>query len=213
MTIDYLLNYWKTNRIVTEKRVLEAFKKIDRRLFVPQHLWHVAYQDTPLPLLKGQTISQPTTVAIMTQALRLKPGMKVFEVGAGSGYQAALIGYIVGDNGKVITLEYFPELADMAKRNLIKAGIKNVKVITGDGSLGYPKEAPYDRIILTCAAPDFPPPFIKQLKENGIILAPLGNHRFSQQLIRATKRKGKLIREALGSFVFVPLRGKHGFKE
>ncbi len=208
-TRENLIEYWKRSGTVKDAKVLGAFAAIDRRLFVPQHLRHEAYMDIPLPLVSGQTISQPTTVAIMTQALRLKLGMKVLEIGAGSGYQAAIIAHIVGKKGKVISIEFLPELVEMAKRNLKRAGIKNVEVIEGDGGLGYPKEAPYDRIIMTCAAQDFPPPLIEQLKDGGIILGPLGGS-WHQELVRGTKRGNKLARENLGGFVFVPLRGRYG---
>ena len=146
----------------------------------------------------------------MTQALEPKPGQKILEIGSGSGWQSAVLSFIVGSKGKVITIEYVKELAELAKKNLKKLNIKNVLVIHGDGSKGYKKEAPFDRIILTSAAPDFPKPLINQLKEGGIILGPLGS-RFEQKMVKSRKIKGGLNRENLGSFIFVPMRGRYGY--
>jgi len=163
-----------------------------------------------LPIGYEQTISQPTTVLIMTEALELKKGQKVLEVGAGSGYQAALIGNLVGAKGKVITTEIIPELAKFAKANLKKAKIKNAFVVEYDGSQGYGKEAPYDRIIVTAACPEIPKPLVDQLKEGGIIIAPVGSF-LGQKMVKGTKRKGGLETYSLGDFVFVPLKGKYGY--
>jgi len=204
-----LLDYWVREGIIKNSEVLEAFKSIDRVLFVPDRLREEAYLDVPLPIPEGQTISQPTTVAIMTESLMLGKGMKILEVGAGTGYQAAIIGKIIGPKGRVLTIEYDSELARLARENLSKTPVSNVEVIVGDGGLGFPQEAPYDRIILTCAAADFPPPLLDQLKPNGIILAPLGS-KFQQWLIRGIKGKSGIVRENLGGFLFVPLRGRYG---
>ena len=195
--------------IIQSSAVLEAFKSIDRAWFVPEGLREEAYFDVPLLIPGGQTISQPTTVAILTEALKLEYGMKILEVGAGTGYQAAIIGKIIGPKGRVFTIEYDSELAKLARENLSKTPVSNVEVMVGDGGLGYPQEAPYDRIILTCAAADFPPPLLGQLKPKGVILAPLGS-RFQQWLIRGTKTKSGIARENLGGFLFVPLRGRYG---
>ncbi|OYT41698.1 protein-L-isoaspartate O-methyltransferase [Candidatus Pacearchaeota archaeon ex4484_26] len=206
-----LINYWKKYEIIKDKKVLEAFQKVNREYFVPAHLKQEAYVDAPLPIGYGQTISQPTTIAIMTQALELRKGLefKVLEIGTGSGYQAALIAYIIG-KGKVITTEIIPELVDFAKANLRKAKIKNVEVLHVDGSLGYKKEAPYDRIIMTAASPSVPKQLITQLKEQGIFVGPVGTyHQQMLKIRRLGKRKTKI--DNLGDFVFVPLRGKKGF--
>ncbi len=207
-----LVEEWESGRSVKDKRVLDAFKQIKRELFVLPEFKPDAYVDAPLPIPGNQTISQPTTVVLMLDALMVKPGQKVLEIGAGSGYDAALLSVLVGSKGKVITTEIVPELVGFAKKNLQKAKITNVKVVHSDGSVGYAKEAPYDRIICTAGAPKIPMPLIKQLKEGGIMLIPVGPMH-AQHMIRATKVKGELIREDLGEYIFVPLTGKYGIKE
>ena len=204
-----LLEFWTKSKIITDKKLLSAFKKIPRENFIPESMKEEAYEDIPLPIGEGQTISQPTTVMLMTQALELKPGDKVLEVGAGSGYQAAIIAYIVGKKGKVITTEIIPALMEMVNKNLKKLGIKNVHIINTDGSLGYEKEAPYGRIIVTAASPAIPKPLEGQLKEGGIIVIPVGE--FEQDMVKAIKKAGKLEKTSLGAFRFVPLKGKYGF--
>ena len=207
---EQLVEHWISSGIIKDKKIIEAFRKVSRELFVAEERKEEAYGDYPLPIGKGQTISQPTTVMIMTQALELKEGDKVLEVGSGSGYQAAIIANIVGDNGRVISTEIVDELVESAKSNIKKLKLKNVEIIKHDGSKGYSKEAPYDRIIITAACPKIPNPLIKQLKEGGIIVAPVGNMN-EQEMIKGRKIKGKLIKENLGDFMFVPLKGKHGY--
>jgi len=202
-----LINYWLYSKTITDRKVINAFKKIPRENFLPKPLKEYAYEDRPLPILKQQTISQPTTIMIMTQALDLKKGQKVLEVGTGSGYQAALISELIGKNGKLYTLEIIKELVKFSKENL--KNLKNVKVIKGDGSIGYKKEAPYDKIIVTAATPKIPKQLIKQLKINGILVVPVGNI-YSQRMLKIIK-KDKLIKKDLGEFVFVPLKGRYGF--
>lgn len=205
-----LVDYWKTSGTIKDKKLLKAFESVPRDKFIRTGYKGEAYGDHPLPIGHGQTISQPTTVMIMTQALELKPGDKVLEVGAGSGYQAAIIAKMIGD-GKVITTEIISELVVFAKENLKNANIKNVDVVNWDGSKGYDKEAPYDKIIVTAACPKIPRPLIKQLKEGGIIVAPVGSLVFGQKMIKGKKIDGKLEEESLGRFVFVPLKGEFGF--
>lgn len=203
-----LIDFWITNKIVTDHNVIRAFKAVPRELFVPKAFLHEAYGDYALPIPAAQTISQPTTVMIMTQALELKPKDKVFEVGTGSGYQAAIISKIVKE---VISTELISELAIFAKNNLKAADIKNVKVLCRDGSKGYEKEAPYDKIMVTAACPQIPVELLKQLKTNGILVAPVGSV-YSQEMLKVKKgKRGKLTVKNLGDFVFVPLRGRHGF--
>jgi len=199
-----LINYWTKSGIITDKRVMEAFKKIPREEFVLKEFKDEAYSDQALPLIKGQTISQPTTVMIMTQALEVKPNHKILEIGAGSGYQTALLSFLVGKKGKVYAIERIHELVDLAKNNIKKLKIKNIKIIEGNGSKGYPKEAPFDRIIITAACKETPKALIKQLKNNGILVAPVGPA-YSQKMIKLKKKKHKLERENLGDFIFVPL--------
>lgn len=195
---------------IKDKKVLKAILKINRGLFVPAGYKKEAYGNYPLPVGKGQTISQPWTVAFMLEALELKEGDKVLEIGAGSGWNAALMGFIVGEKGKVISTEVHEELVKNARESIKKAGLKNVKVIKWDGSKGYEKGKPYSKIICTAACPEIPKPWVKQLKGGGIIVAPVGE--YTQVMVKAKKVKGKIIKEELGEFQFVPLRGRWGFK-
>lgn len=209
---EWLADYWQSTRTVTDKKVIEAFLKVPREFFVLSGFEKEAYADVPLPIHAEQTISQPTTVAIMLEALELKEGMKVLEIGAGSGYNAALIATIVGKEGKVYTMEFVKELADFAQKNLKRAGINNAVVVHGDGSKGFERRAPYDRIIVTAAAPSIPEALAKQLKEGGIIVIPVGDA-YMQHVVKARKVKGKLETQDLGEFIFVPLKGKYGLNE
>lgn len=206
-----LIDYWKKSGTITDERLLKAFQEVPRELFITKGFEEQAYVDHPLPIGHKQTISQPTTVMLMTQALELKEGQKVLEIGAGSGWQAAIIGKIVGSKGKVITTEIIPELAKFAKGNIKKAKIKNVDVINYDGSQGYKKEAPFHRIIVTAACPKIPSPLIEQLDEDGILVAPVGSLVFGQDMVKLIKTKSGMKKESLGSFVFVPLKGKYGY--
>lgn len=206
-----LIDFWKQNFNFREIE-LNAFKDINREDFILEELKDRAYEDTPLPLIRGKTISQPTTVMMMTSLLELQSGEKVFEIGAGSGYQAAIIAKIVGDKGKVITTEVVPELVQFARENLKNANIGNVSVSEEDGSKGMEKEAPFDKIIITSACKAFPKPLLEQLKPNGIIVGPVGD-RHEQEMIRGIKGKdGHLQLEFLGQFLFTPMYGKYGFE-
>jgi protein-L-isoaspartate(D-aspartate) O-methyltransferase len=198
-----LIDYWRNSNIITSKAILRAFEEINREDFVLPEYRKYAYVDEPLPTFADQTISQPTTVAIMTQALEPKPGQKILEIGSGSGYQAAILSEIVGPKGNVITIERIKDLAEFAKKNL--KAYKNVKVIYADGSEGYIKEAPYDRIIVTAAAKGIPEELFGQLKETGILLIPVGKTSFAQKLLKISKTKGKKKIKNLGNFIFVPL--------
>lgn len=206
-----LIRLWKESFGFSEAEI-DAFKEINREDFIPQSLRAEAYQDMPLPLTRGKTISQPTTVMIMTYALELQKGEKVFEVGTGSGYQAAIIAKIVGPKGKVITTEVVPELVSFARQNLKKAKIENVFVYEEDGSKGMPSEAPFDKIIITAACKEFPKPLVEQLKPNGIIVGPVGSGD-EQEMVKGVKdKKGNLELEFLGPFLFTPMYGKYGFE-
>ena len=182
--------------------IIRAFKKVKREDFVPNDLRRFAYVDEPLPIGHGQTISQPLTVAAMTEALGPENGHKVLEIGAGSGYQAAILAEIAE---KVITIERIPYLAEMAKQNL--RDYKNVFIICADGSKGWEQEAPYDRIIVTASAPSVPEPLLKQLKTGGRIVIPVGN-----EMWLIEKTAGGFIRNMLGYYAFVPLIGEHGHR-
>lgn len=208
-----LLKSWERSGLITQKAVLDAFCEVNREDFVIEKFREDAYGDFPLSIGYEQTISQPTTVVLMSQFLDLSKGDRVLEIGSGSGYSAAIISRIVGDRGFVFSTEIIGELADFAKNNLKKSGIFNVKVKHTDGSFGLPRYAPFDRVIITAAAPDIPPPITNQLKDGGILVAPVGKNRFCQKMLRATRRGKDLQIEELGSFVFVPLRGKYGFSK
>jgi protein-L-isoaspartate(D-aspartate) O-methyltransferase len=195
-----------------DEQLLIAFESVPRELFISPALRAYAYKDQPLPTLRGQSISQPTTIMMMLQALELQEGDKVFEVGAGVGYQAALISRLIGENGTLISVDVVPELVQQAQKNMTQLAIANVTIMEMDGSEGYPPEAPYDKIIITAACPAIPPPLINQLREGGIIIAPVGDLE-SQTMIKGVKTGERLAMEFLGLFTFVPMRGKHGFKE
>lgn len=196
-------------RGIRDKRVIEAMKKIPRHLFVPEEIVDDAYDDRALPIGYGQTISQPYIVALMTELLELKGEEKVLEIGTGSGYQAAVLAELAKE---VHTIERVEILAQKAKERLEKLGYKNVKVYIKDGTEGLSEEAPFDRIIITAAAPDIPLPLQEQLKEGGIIVAPVGD-RFSQYMLKGIKKEGKLERQYLIPVAFVPLVGKYGWQE
>ncbi len=203
---------------IRSEKVKKALLSVPREEFVPEAYRDMAYNDHPLPIGYGQTISAIHMVAIMTEALDPEPGDKVLEVGTGSGYQAAVLAEIVGKmdpsrRGHVYTIERIPELAEFARRNLERTGYSEyVTVIVGDGTLGYPDEAPYDRIIVTAASPDIPEPLIEQLKDGGRIVIPVGDLWF-QRLVIADKKDGELVRRYGIECVFVPLVGKYGWKE
>ncbi|MBW1971623.1 MAG: protein-L-isoaspartate(D-aspartate) O-methyltransferase [Deltaproteobacteria bacterium] len=192
-------------RGINNPRVLAAMEKVPRHLFVPKNMMKHAYEDRPLPIGHGQTISQPYIVALMTQLLDVKPGEKVLEIGTGSGYQAAVLAELTD---KVYTIEILEPLAKEAEKRLNKLGYDNVKVKVGDGFFGWKEYAPFDAIIITCAAPKVPPKLVEQLKDGGRILLPLGENLFYQNLTLVTKKNGKLKYKYLSGVVFVPMTGK-----
>lgn len=196
-------------RGVKDERVLSAMRSVPRHLFVPAAYRDVAYSDCPLPIGRGQTISQPYIVAVMTELLAVKPEDRVLEIGAGSGYQAAILARLAKT---VISIERINEVAEMARENLSRFGIGNVMIITGDGTIGYPEQAPYDAVLITAATPEVPPPLIDQLAEGGRLVAPVGS-RDLQELVRIIKKKDQAIREFFGGVVFVPLLGRYGWNE
>jgi protein-L-isoaspartate(D-aspartate) O-methyltransferase len=195
---EALLIYWRTTGIITDDAVLKVFEKVPRENFVLEKYRAEAYLDEPLPIGHGQTISQPTTVAIMTSALQPEKGQKILEIGSGSGYQAAILSELAGVKGKIYTLERIKALAEFAKRNL--KDYKNVSVLHADGTKGYEKAKPYDRIVVAAAASELPLQIFRQLKEKGIMVIPIEDH-----LFRITKVKGKPVMDDLGLFAFVPL--------
>lgn len=190
--------------------VEKAFLNIPRENFIPSALESHAYYDTPLEIGHNQTISAPHMVAIMAEAIDLKKGQKILEIGAGSGYHAAIIAEIIGEKGHVYSVERIKKLAEIAEKNLKKTNIRNVKVEVGDGSLGLSEYAPYDRIYVTCASPGIPDPLIEQLKDDGKLLIPVGK-RICQLKLLEKKPEEKIESNDLGGCAFVPLVGKHGF--
>lgn len=196
-------------RGIRDPRVLAVMGEIPRHRFVPAALVSRAYCDEPLPIGEGQTISQPYIVAEMSQALLLEGTEKVLEIGTGSGYQAAILARLARD---VVTMERLSSLQEQARAVLEELGIENVRFIAGDGSLGAPEEAPFDRIVVTAAAPDVPPPLFDQLAEGGIMVIPVGG-RWEQELLRVRKDGPAARREFLGGCRFVPLVGRCGFPD
>lgn len=196
-------------RDIRDPRVLEAMGEIPREAFVPEKYASHSYDDNPLPIGMAQTISQPYMVAFMTQALRLTGNEDVLEIGTGSGYQTAILAELVK---KVYTIERFNELGESAQAVLSNLGYENIDYYIGDGSCGWPEEKLFDRIIVTASAPELPTPLEKQLKEGGLLAAPVGGP-WSQELIVAKKKNGRLEQKTLCGCRFVKLIGKHGFKE
>ena len=204
---ERLITHLIESGVLRTPRIIEAFIKIPRHLFVREDFLSHAYDDIPLPTFRGQTISQPTTVAIMTEALNPKPGEKILEIGAGSGWQAALLAYCVGKKGKVITIDLEKTLVEFARRNLKKLKLKlNVEVIHWDGKKGYEKEAPYHKCIITAACKEIPRPVIKQVKSGGRIVAPVGDAWGQRMIVLDKISEKKFKTKDLGSFIFVPLR-------
>ncbi|MFH0949098.1 MAG: protein-L-isoaspartate(D-aspartate) O-methyltransferase [Candidatus Aenigmatarchaeota archaeon] len=195
-----------TEGFLKTPEIISAFRSVTREDFVPNELRSHAYDNCPLPIAEGQTISQPLTVAVMTEALQPRKGNKILEVGAGSGYQAAILAEIIGQKGQIITTEIIKSLAEFASENIKKCGYENVVVINEDGSVGYKKYMPYDRIIVTASAPAVPQQLVNQLKDNGRLVIPVGDEMF---LVEKTDKKFK--KTSLGYYVFVPLKGRRGW--
>jgi len=190
-------------RDVSSAAVLEAMRRVPRHEFVPEPLRHRAYDDNPLPIGHGQTISQPYIVGYMTQALALKAGDKVLEIGTGSGYQAAVLAELTPH---VYSIEIIKALGEEAAARLKRLGYKTVEVKVADGYFGWPEKGPFDAILVTCAAGSVPPPLLKQLKPGGRMCIPVGPPGLFQDLVRVTKdAQGKVRTESLMGVAFVPL--------
>lgn len=192
---------------IRDERVLHAMRTVPRERFVPQSQQDVAYYDGALPIGEGQTISQPFVVAHMTESLRLVDTDKVLEIGTGSGYQTAILSLLVRE---IYTVERLAWLSEQAQSTLKAIGYQNVFFRVGDGSLGWPQAAPFDAILVTCAAPSVPPPLIEQLADHGRLVVPVGPRGY-QDLVLVRKSGTEVIQERLSPVAFVPLIGEHGW--
>ena len=197
------------SRGIKDKKVLEAFQKVPRHNFVPKRYLDSAYGDFPLSIGEGQTISQPYMVALMTECLGLSGGETILEIGAGSGYQAAILAELAS---RVYTVERVVSLAEGARTCLKNLDYKNIQIEIGDGTRGWPEFAPYEGIVVTAAAPDIPKPLIEQLRIKGKLVIPIGGS-FNQILTVITKHKDRIETKQICGCVFVPLLGKYGWKE
>jgi protein-L-isoaspartate(D-aspartate) O-methyltransferase len=197
-------------RDVRDPRVLSALRRVPRHLFVPPGSQGAAYEDHPISIGHGQTISQPYIVAFMTEALELRGRERVLEIGTGSGYQTAILAELCAE---VFSVERVPELADRARAILAQLGYSNIIVRTGDGSEGWPEKGPFNAIIVTAVAPEIPPALRVQLADNGLCVLPVGDIRGTQELVVARKIGSSLsVRASIGCR-FVPLLGRGGFPE
>jgi len=195
-------------RGITDHRLLEAMRAVPRHRFMPEQVQRYAYEDGPIPIGSGQTISQPYIVALMTQSLQLKGDERVLEIGTGSGYQTALLAELAEE---VYTVERVDELSQKARKILSDLDYTNILYRVGDGSYGWPEKAPFDAILVTAAAPAISSQLVEQLGEGGIMVIPVGSLK-SQRLTRLTREDGSIHQEDLGGCVFVPLIGNHGYQ-
>lgn len=190
------------------EKTIDAINRVNRENFILSQLRDNAYDNVALPILSSQTISQPYTVAFMIDLLELKEGEKVLEIGAGSGYNAAVISKIIGKEGRVYSLEIIEELEQFAKDNLKKENIETVSVIVSDGHEGYEKEAPFDKIIVTAGSEDIPEKLFEQLRDGGIMVIPINSGSGFQTMTKIVKKGNKPIKSEHGLFAFVPFKKK-----
>jgi len=199
------------SRGIREPTILEAFRSVPREEFLADEYRDIAYGDHPIPIEAGQTISQPYIVALMIHAAEIKCGDRVLEVGAGSGYAAAVMSRIAGE---VIAMERQTELVAVAQERMQRLGYDNVRIVEGDGTRGWPGEAPYDAILAAASGSHVPPAWVEQLTDGGRIVMPVGDPGWVQKLVKVTKGPaGKLITEDLGAVRFVPLIGEEGWSD
>lgn len=202
---DLIARLEEHTNVFKNERIKEAFITIDRKDFVPSDYQIEAYEDYPLPIGEGQTISQPTTVAFMLEQLDPEPGHKVLDVGSGSGYTAALLGSMVGEKGKVIGIEVHDSLIEFSQNNLEKYKMDWVEIRKSEGGIPELTEAPFDRILVSAAADEIPQPLIDLLKDGGVLILPVVDEEGGHTLVRAEKEKtGKLVRTSFPGFAFVP---------
>lgn len=195
-------------RGIADERVLAAFARVPRHIFVPSEFAREAYADHPIPIGQGQTISQPYIVALMVSSLVLQGHERVLEVGTGSGYQAAILSLLALE---VFSVERLPALLALAGQRLAALGCGNVHLIPGNGSLGWPERAPYDAVVVSAGAPEVPAPLIAQLSEGGRLVLPVGPQE-AQTLVCIRKQGGVLNRRDIAGCMFVPLLGRHGWR-
>lgn len=201
--LDVLITIMHNTGFLTDDKVESAIRSIPRHNFVPASQKNEAYENTPIPIMKNQTISQPSVVARMTEWLDLQEGQKVLEIGSGSGWQSAILAKLVG-SGKIFTIERHSELAKFAKQNLEKLGIKNVEIINGDGNIGLAEKSPFNRIMITAACKKIPEKLLDQLAMDGLLIAPVGENIQSLVLLKKT-HKGIVEIKNQDGYVFVPL--------
>lgn len=194
---------------IVDAAVLRAFEMTPRHAFVPTGLYHRAYEDQPLPIGSGQTISQPSIHAKYLELLKLGGHERVLEIGTGSGYQTVLLAHLAA---QVFSIERIASVLEQGRANIQKAGAKNVSLLLGDGTVGWRAHAPYDAILVSAASPKVPDPLVEQLAENGKLIIPLGGQD-EQELVMFTKKGTELIRESVLPVRFVPLVGTHGWRE
>ena len=194
---------------INDLAVLRAFEMTPRHLFVPTGLWHKAYEDAPLPIGSGQTISQPSIHAKYLELLRLTGKERVLEIGTGSGYQTVLLAHLVA---QVFSIERIAPLLDQARLNIQRADVRNVSLLLGDGTVGWRQYAPYDAILVSAASPKVPEPLVQQLADEGKLLIPLGGKE-EQDLVMFTRKGSDLVRESILPVRFVPLLGTYGWRE
>jgi protein-L-isoaspartate(D-aspartate) O-methyltransferase len=206
--------------VLRSSKVKQAMSRVPREGFLPDRVRSHAYIDCPLPIGYGQTISAPHMVAMMAEALEVEAGQIILEIGSGSGYHAAVLAELVtpitlAPQGHIYSVEIIPELAAFARKNLKQAGYEDrVTIILGDGSLGHPEQAPYDRISVTAAAPQIPEALVMQLKIEGMLVIPVGNTLFYQKLLKVRKQgEAKTSLSIVSDVAFVPLRGRNGWKK
>ena len=208
---DAMIERQIASRGIRDPKILEAFRAVPREEFLSPDYRDAAYGDHPLPIEAGQTISQPYIVAMMIQAAEIKCGDRVLEVGAGSGYAAAVMSRIAGE---VIAIERQPDLVKVAEERMRRLGYDNVRIIEADGTRGWEPEAPYDAILAAASGSHVPPPWVKQLADGGRIVMPVGDPGWVQKLVKVTKGPaGQLITEDLGGVRFVPLIGEEGWSD
>jgi protein-L-isoaspartate(D-aspartate) O-methyltransferase len=193
-------------RGIADQAVLDAMRRVPRHEFVPEDLRHAAYEDHPLPIGEGQTISQPYIVALMTEVLHLLPGERVLEIGTGSGYQAAVLAELTD---QVYTIEILEDLGKRGEETLQRLGYSRVRVKIGDGYLGWEEHAPYDAIMVTCAPDHIPQPLVDQLVEGGRMVIPVGRG-YRQELYLVEKQEGQIRQTDIIPVLFVPMTGEHG---